>query len=63
MTDRVNIFADVETVGQLYDALWYNATRVVKADPGPEVTFTEYVRRAREIAVADAHRRYLELTS
>ena len=63
MTDRANIFADAENVGQLFDALWYNATEVVKANVDPEVTFTEYLRRAREIAIGDAYKRFNELTA
>lgn len=57
-----NIFADCKNVGQLFDALWYNATKVVLASVPPEVTFTEYRQRARELAIGDAHKRYQELT-
>lgn len=62
MSDRPNIFAEVETVGALFDALWYNATEVVRANVPPELPFTEYLRRSREIAIGDAHKRYQELT-
>ena len=70
MTDRANIFADKETVGALFDALWYNATEAADArtkyrmaggapeDMDPEGFF----RQAREMAIGDAHKRYLELT-
>lgn len=62
MTDQPNIFTEAETVGQLFDALWHNATQVVQANVSPEVSFTEYLRKARELAIADAHKRYQELT-
>ena len=62
MTDRTNLFAEVTTVGALFDALWYNATQVVTANVDPETPYTEYLRRAREIAIGDAHKRCLELT-
>lgn len=61
MSEPKNIFADAETVGQLFDALWYHATETVKANVDPETPFTEYLQRARELAIGDAHKRFQEL--
>lgn len=66
MTDRPNIFADAENVGQLFDALWYHAVSATlvegltaaKEDRSWDNT---NVQREREIAIADAHKRFNEL--
>lgn len=68
MTERPNIFVDAENVGQLFDALWFSATlaaeaRVKHKASGAVADPDAFFRKAREIAVADAHRRYQELTS
>lgn len=59
-----NIFADATNVGQLFDALWYNAASVVENGKKQEAQdHPRYLQRAREIAIGDAHKRYEELTS
>lgn len=60
---KANMFAESATVGQLFDALWYNATEAVRANVEPEVTFTEHLRKARERAIGQAHQRYEEITN
>lgn len=67
MSDRPNLFAEAENVGQLFDALWFNATEAADkltkdtmmgdGENDPQATF----RRAREMAIADAFARYDEL--
>ena len=61
MTDeRSNLFAKATTVTQLFDALWYHATQCVTFnDLGQRL----HSRRDREIAIADAHKRYAEISS
>ncbi|AON96997.1 hypothetical protein BI081_gp110 [Mycobacterium phage Tonenili] len=61
MSDDSNIFAGAETVGQLFDALWYAGMSTARANLPSDTTWTEWSRRSREIAVADAHKRYEEL--
>lgn len=64
-----NMFAESATVGQLFDALWYHATSTADertkhtmmgdGENDPEVTF----RKAREVAIGQAHQRYEEITN
>ncbi len=63
-----NQFAKSENVGQLFDALWYNAVSTTLAEGALAVTedrpFSESnVQRAREQAIGQAHKRYEELTN
>ncbi|ACU41742.1 hypothetical protein SEA_IOTA_254 [Mycobacterium phage Iota] len=62
MSDDSNVFAGAETVGQLFDAVWCAGLATAQANAQTEASWPEYARRARQIAVADAHKRYEEIT-
>ncbi|QAY08271.1 hypothetical protein SEA_KAMRYN_256 [Mycobacterium phage Kamryn] len=62
MSDDSNVFAGAETVGQLFDAVWCAGLATAQANAEAEASWPEYARRARQIAVADAHKRYEEIT-
>lgn len=63
-----NKFGDKDTVGSLFDALWYDAVSttlaegVLAAKEGREFSESN-VQRAREKAIGAAHKRYEELNN